>query len=151
MAAYSFTDVTASITGPGGNFSLKGDNAEEGITIEPTGDVNTMTQGADGGVMHSLSAQTSGTVTVKLLKTSPLNAQLMTMLNYQRASSARHGQNTITVRDAARGDNITCTACAFKKVPSLTYAKEGGTLDWTFDAGAITNVVGSGTPTAPAV
>jgi len=144
-------DVTASINGPGGNFSLKGDNAEEGIAIEPLGDVNTMTAGADGGVMHSLSAQTSGTVTVKLLKTSPVNAQLMTMLNYQRASSARHGQNTITVRDTASGDIITCTACAFKKVPSFTYAKEGGAMDWALDAGAITYVVGSGTPTAAAV
>lgn len=151
MTAYSFLDVNASIDGPGGNFSLKGGNAEEGISIESAGDLNTMTTGADGTAMHSLSAQTSGTVTVRLLKTSPLNAQLMTMCNYQRASSARHGQNTITVRDSARGDLITCSQVAFKKDPSLTYAKDGGLLEWAFDAGGITRILGTGTPEAPAV
>lgn len=151
MSAYSFLDVTASIDGPGGNFTLKGGNAEEGISIESSGDMNTMTGGADGSAMHSLSAQTMGTVTVRLLKTSPINAQLMTMAKYQRASAARHGQNTIVVRDPARGDIVTCTQVAFKKLPALTYAKDGGTVEWTFDAGAIDTVLGTGSAVAPAV
>lgn len=149
--AYSFFDVNASIDGPGGNFTLKGGNAEEGISIEPSGDINTMTGGADGAVMHSLSAQTSGTVTVRLLKTSPINAQLMTMAKFQRASAARHGQNTIVVRDSTRGDIVTCTQVAFKKIPALTYAKEGGLVEWAFDAGSIDQNLGTGTPVAPAV
>lgn len=144
MGAYSFLDVTATIDGEGGNFSLKGGVADEGITIEPAGDINEMTTGADGDVMHSLIASTASTVTVRLLKTSPVNQQLMTMLNYQRSSSARHGTNTITVRDAARGDLITATKAAFKKVPPLTYAKSGGMNEWVFDCGETTQILGNG-------
>lgn len=144
MASYSFKDVTATIDGEGGNFSLKGGIAEEGITIEPTGDLNEMTLGADGEVMHSLLASTSSAVTVRLLKTSPVNQQLMNMCNYQRSSSSRHGTNTITVRDAARGDIITATKAAFKKIPSLAYAKSGGTNEWVFDCGETTHVLGNG-------
>ena len=51
---YSFLDVTASIAGPGGVVSLKGDDdngvSAEGIVVDPTGDKNVMTVGADGGV-----------------------------------------------------------------------------------------------------
>jgi hypothetical protein len=135
MPAYSFLDVSCSISGPGGMFSLSGQGvADEGITIEPVGDKNTMTTGADGEGMHSLSASTASTVTIRLLKTSPANNQLMTMFNFQTASSSRHGKNTIVVRDAARGDVVALEEVAFKKVPPLTYAKEGGLNEWVFDA-----------------
>ena len=51
MPAYSFLDVSVSIDGPGGFFAIDGGGvAEEGITIEPVGDKNTMTVGADGKV-----------------------------------------------------------------------------------------------------
>ena len=142
---YSFLDVHAAISGPGGAFPLGGNEAGiagEGITIEPTGDKNVMTVGADGGVMHSLLADASGTVTVRLLKTSAINAALQNMYNYQTASSARHGQNTITIRDVVRGDTITCLKCAFAKQPSKTYAAEGGTMEWVFHAGKISSLLG---------
>ena len=143
MSAYSFLDVSCSIQGPGGLFSLGGQGvAEEGITIEPVGDKNTMTTGADGEGMHSLAASTASTVTIRLLKTSPANNQLMTMYNYQIASSARHGRNTIVVRDSARGDMVTLEEVAFKKVPPLTYAKEGGLVEWVFDAVKTYHVLG---------
>jgi len=148
MATYSFLDVQAAITGTGGSINL-GANAgvaEEGITIEAVADANTMTIGADGSGMHSLSANTASTVTIRLLKTSPTNAQLMQMYQTQRKSSAAWGKNTITVRDVVRGDNITLTEVAFKKVPSNTYAKEGGNLEWTFDAINTNNLVGTGIP-----
>jgi len=94
--------------------------------------------------MHSLLASTASTVTLRLLKTSPVNAQLMTMYNYQTATSARHGTNTITVSDPARGDLVTATKAAFKKAPSLTYAKEGGIVEWQFDCGETTYKLGNG-------
>jgi hypothetical protein len=146
MSSYSFLDVTATIDGEGGNFSIKDGAAEEGITVEPVGDKNVMTPGADGEVMHSLVASKASTVTVRLLKTSPINQQLMALFNYQTSSSSRHGTNTITVRDAARGDLVTVTDAAFKKVPALNYAKEGGTVEWVFDGGKTNYVLGSGSP-----
>ena len=63
---YSFLDTQASIQGPGGAFSIGAGAgiAEEGITVEPNVDQDTMTIGADGTGMHSLIADQSGKITV---------------------------------------------------------------------------------------
>lgn len=144
--SYSFLDVQASIYGPGGNVSLAGDEAgvaEGGISIDPTGERSKMTVGADGAVMHSLLGDKSGKVTVKLLKTSSVNAALQIMYNFQTTTGAQHGQNTIVIRDVSRGDVITCRNCAFAKQPALTYASDAGTVEWTFNVGAISSVLGA--------
>lgn len=150
MATYSFQDVVAAISGVGGSINLAAGAgvAEEGITIESMEDKSVMTIGADGAGMHSLVANEASSVTIRLLKTSPVNKQLQEMYNQQTKSSANHGRNTITVRDAVRGDNITLTEVAFKKRPTVTYAKEGGLMEWTFDAIKTTAILGSGTPEA---
>ena len=144
--AYSFLDVEATLEGPGGSFSLGSGAgvAEEGITIEPKGDVNIMTEGADGSYMHSLRGSRSGTITVTLLRNSPTNEKLQTMITYQRSSARYHGQNTVTLRHMASGDVITCEGVAFSKQPGLPYATEGGKLAWVFDAGKIDIKLGSG-------
>ena len=70
---YSFKNVQCAITGPGGSINL-GDGSgatDEGITFSPTGEINTMTIGADGSGQHSLHGDRSGKVMVRLLKTSP--------------------------------------------------------------------------------
>lgn len=147
--SYSFLDVQASIAGPGGNFPLSGDRvgiAQEGITVTPTGDKNVMTVGADGAAMHSLLADQSGAITVTLLRTCPVNRLLQNLYNYQSKSSSTWGRNTITIRDVARGDTITCQEVAFGKAPDLAFANEGGTFAWTFHAGKIERQLGSGTP-----
>lgn len=150
MSVYSFLDVHAAINGPGGTFALsstEGGIAAEGISIEAVGDKSTLTVGADGGWMHSLSADKSGTITVRLLKTSTVNAQLAALYDLQTASAALHGRNTITIRDVVRGDTITCAGVAFAKAPPLTYAKDGGTVEWVFSAGRIDRQLGTGSPT----
>lgn len=148
MATYSFQDVVAAISGVGGSINLASGAAvaEEGITIESVEDKNVMTIGADGSGMHSLVANEASTVTVRLLKTSPVNAQLQLMYNLQTKSSLTHGKNVISIRDVVRGDSITLTQVAFKKRPSINYAKEGGMVEWTFDAVKTTQVLGVGTP-----
>jgi hypothetical protein len=145
MAAYSFLNVNCAILGPGGELNLAAGAAaaEEGITIE-SADKNVMTIGADGKGQHSLIASDEKTVTVRLLKTSPLNQALMIMFNLQSASSALWGINTITVSDSARGDLSLLQSCAFKKVPTLTYAKEAGMNEWVFDCIAGNSLLGSG-------
>lgn len=147
--AYSFLDVQAAISGPGGNFPLSGDRvgiAQEGISITPTGDKNVMLLGADGAAMHSLVADASGSITVTLLRTSPVNRLLQNLYNLQAKSSAAWGRNTITIRDIARGDTVTCQEVAFAKAPDKVFAQEGGTIQWTFHAGKIESQIGSGTP-----
>jgi hypothetical protein len=148
VPTYSFIDVAATLSGPGGTFSLGygSGNSEEGITVELTEDKNTMTVGADGSVMHSLHAGNSGSITIRYLKTSPINALLNQMYDFQRVSSALWGSNTIVISDPARGDQISARQVAFRKMPNIVYAKDGGTQEWSFHAGIIDGLLGNGTP-----
>lgn len=144
MATYSFLDVQATLVGAGAVIDLgAGAGAsEEGITTAMSGDKNTMTIGADGEGMHSLHADKSGTVTLRYLKTSPVNAKLMALYDAQTLSSALHGQNVIVIRNSQSGEITSCRSCAFKKRPDITNAKEGGTIEWVFDVIKIDTILG---------
>lgn len=144
---YSFLNVTATISGPGAvglNLGSGSANAEEGITIEASEDKNIMTIGADGQGQHSLIASDAAKITVRLLKTSPVNALLMLMYDLQSASSALWGQNVLTIVDNARNDLTLSQAVAFNKKPNIAYAKEAGTMEWIFDSIKTNSVLGSG-------
>lgn len=142
---YSFLNVVATIIGPGGvvNLAAGASVAEEGITIEAATDKNVMTIGADGKGQHSLVADDSATVTVRLLKTSPTNAALMIMYDLQSASSSLWGQNIISVADTGRLDATVVQACAFKKKPTITYAKEAGMMEWVWDGISANSILGA--------
>ena len=146
MPTYSFLDVSASIIGPGGSASLAaGAGAEEGgITVSASEDINTMLVGAGGEVMHSLHANRSGEATVRLLKTSPVNKVLAQMYALQTAAGSAHGQNTIVITNAQSGDVVSLQQKKKKKAPELTYAKDGGSNEWTFDVGVIDRSLGAG-------
>jgi hypothetical protein len=134
------------IVGPGGSFNLGtgAGVAEEGITVTMVEDKATMTVGADGFVMYSLHAGKSGTFTIRLQKTSPTNQMLAQLYAAQSVTSALYGQNTITINDPVRGDNITGQQCGFSRLPTVTYAKEGGMIEWAFHVGVVDMVLGSG-------
>ena len=152
MATYSFNDNQCAIKGPNGAFNLGygSCNSEGGITVNMVEDKSTMTIGADGCVMHSLHAGKGATITVRLLKTSPTNAQLSQMYADDTGTrgnprgTANHGTNEISIRDMQRNDVINCQQCAFAKFPDMTYAKEGGEMVWTFHAGVVDFILGSG-------
>lgn len=135
MSTYSFLDTVASLTSADATIDLGygAAVAEEGLTFARAGDKNSMIIGADGEGMHSLHADKSGTITVRLLKTSPNNAKLMNLYNLQAGNSKKWGKNTITFNHAGSGDNGTGTRCAFRKVPDLKYAKAADVLEWVFD------------------
>lgn len=141
---YSFLNISCLVAGPGlvADLAKNAAAAEEGITIEASEDKNVMTIGADGKGQHSLVASDAATATIRLLKTSPQNAALMVAYDLQTASSALHGINVITLSDSARGDFSVLTGCAFKKKPTLTYAKEGGMMEWTFDCIVANTILG---------
>lgn len=144
MSTYSFIDVSASLTGPTGSIDLGygSANSEEGITVVMAEAKNTMTVGADGEVMHSLHAGKSGTITITLLKTSPVNKKLSLMYNAQSQSSATWGNNVIVVRNKVSGDISTARSCAFQKQPDHANAKVGNTASWVFDCGKIDQLLG---------
>jgi hypothetical protein len=124
------------MAGPGGivNLGVGAAVAEEGITIEPVEDKNQMTIGADGSGQHSLIASEAVTVTVRVLKTSPVNALLMAMYDLQQSAPSLWGKNVITVADTNLNDLSLIQQAAFKKKPAIGYAKEAGMNEWVFDA-----------------
>lgn len=145
MSTYSFLDVSATLVGAGAVIDLGAGsaNAEEGITIVMAEDKNTMTIGADGEGMHSLHAGKSGQLTLRYLKTSPKNAQLMALYDAQSLSSAAWGNNVITVANSASGDGHVARSCAFKKRPDMRYAKDGDIVEWIFDSIKIDGILGT--------
>lgn len=149
-AAYSFFNFTATMVGPAAviNLGFGAAVAEEGLTVSMAGDKNTLTMGADGEGMHNLHADKSGSIIVRLLKTSPTNAALNAAYNAQTTNPLLHGVNTILIRDPNRGDVVSAREVAFKKLPDLAWAKDGGMNEWAFDATKIDMVLGTGTPAA---
>lgn len=143
---YSFLDTQAGIQGPGlaANLGNGAGNAEEGISVEPSEDIDVMTIGADGSGMHTLRADKSGKITIRLLKTSPVNAQLSEALAFQRISGANWGQNIFSLVNSNSGDTITGQQLAFGKVPVITYAKDPSMNEWSFNAVTIDIGLGAG-------
>ncbi|HHT0407056.1 TPA: phage structural protein [Raoultella ornithinolytica] len=144
MPAYSFLDVSGTFTGPTGSIELGSGsaNSEEGIVVAMTEAKNTMTVGADGEVMHSLHGGKSGTITVTLLKASPVNKKLSLMYNAQSQSSALWGNNIIVLRNKVSGDIVTARSVAFQKQPDWNNPKVAGTVAWVFDGGKIDELLG---------
>lgn len=136
MPTYSFLDVTATLVAAGASIDLGAGAsvAEEGIEINPVGDKNTMTIGADGEGMHSLHADKSGNVIFRFLKTSPVNAKLMALYDAQSLSSLLWGTNLIRISNPTVGDIAAARSCAFKRRPNLKYAKDADIVEWHFDA-----------------
>jgi hypothetical protein len=146
-ATYAFQDVTASISGPGGAFTMSGIEtaaAEEGITITWGEELNTQTIGADGSVMNSMHSARAGTCTIRLMKTSPINQLLQQLIKYQHQSSLFWGRNTITIADAVRGDLYTLVGCAWVRFPTNTYAKVGNVLEYEMHVALIDGNLGPG-------
>lgn len=145
MKTYSFLDVSCAMIGPGLAIDLStgAGLAQEGISFSPNADINTTTIGADGQGMQTLKADKSGSITVRVLKSSPVNQQLSLALAFQRTSSAVHGQNTITLVDRNKGDNVTAQNVAFQRQPNLDFGAEAQIVEWTFSAVTIDMALGS--------
>lgn len=145
MGTYSFLDTQGSFVGPGGNFSVGSGAgcAEEGVSYALDEDQTGTITGSDGTIMHSLHASRTGTVTVRLLKTSPVNGKLQQAYNLQKTSASTWGVNTLAFENSTLGDQITLTQAAFVKTPDNGYAKDGNILEWVF-RGALAINLGKG-------
>lgn len=145
MAVYSFLDVQCAMHGPAGlNFSIANTSgiADEGISVDMLDDKGSMITGADGSVMHSLHAATASRVTIRLLKTSPMNKIMTDAYNFQTTSSAFYGQNTISIKNPVSQDSIVAENCGFARMPTNTNAKTGGLQEWVFNCGHTTHKLG---------
>ena len=144
---YSFLDVQGSITGPGISSPVGSSAgvAEEGITIEWIDDKDLLTVGSDGKIMHSLRAGQAARATIRLLKTSEINARLSAAFNFQKSSSANWGKNVMVFSNLVQGDVLTGSEIAFAKHPSVVYAKDAGMMEWSF-LGNFEALLGAGVP-----
>lgn len=149
MGVYSFLNVQASLVGPGGNVNLGNGSgsSEEGITVEMVEEKGDTKVGSDGQLMQSLRASNLGRVTVRLLKTSPVNSILSQMYNTQKTISSLWGNNTFRLSDVSRGDVVLGTQIAFTKQPTLVYGKDGNMNEWIFQ-GNVDEQLGTGSPVA---
>jgi hypothetical protein len=160
MGTYSFLNFQLSIVGPGLNAVLGqgtpgaiggaqiGSNsgaAKEGVSVAFDEDKIGVVTGADGSIMTSLHATQTGTITVRLLKTSPINAVLSQAYNFQRQSSGSTGQNVIRGVDKVRGDTVSGVQMGFVRFPDNEWGEEGNTLVWTFK-GIVRESLGVGVP-----
>ncbi len=145
MSAYSFLNVTASLVGPGVNTQIGSSAgvAKEGITTAFSEDKGTVTTGADGTIMSSLHAGQTGKMTIRLLKTSPVNAVLSQAYAFQRQSAANWGQNYLRVVDKVRGDVATLVQGQFTKFPDVTWSEDGNLNEWVFE-GILNDNLGPG-------
>ena len=145
MATYSFQDckVTLVATGVMINVGAGAGVAKEGIEFNPVGEKNTMTIAADGEGMHSLRADKSGNVIIRLLKTSPANAKLMAAYDLQAMSSTLWGTNLIRASNSAVGDLHVARGCAFKRKPNMKNAEDADIVEWHFDAIKIDSILGT--------
>ena len=164
MGVYSFLDNQATIVGPGINSSigagalfgaLSGAGAQtlaagagaakEGLSVALEENKTTVTTGADGGIMTNLHAGQTGRITVRLLKTSPVNAVLGAAYAAQKSSAATWGQNQITLTNNVLGDLVQGYQMSFEKYPDNEYSEDGNVLAWTF-IGIVVEKLGPGTP-----
>lgn len=147
LLAYSFANIQSTLSGPGGVISLGygAGNAKEGIHAEYLEAKDAMSVGADGAIMHSLRAGNAARVTVRLLKTSPVNAQLSYMYNFQRTQASFWGINTLTVTDVQRGDVGAGSQMAFERHTGVTWAEDANIMEWAF-MGNWLQILGAGTP-----
>ncbi len=150
MATYSFDNVQATLSGPDGSYSIgSGEGvAEEGITVEMLEEKDKMDVGADGVVMHSLRSSNACRVTLRLLKTARVNADLSASYNFQKAFAGNWGQNIIKISDTYRGDVMTIEEAAFSRQPTVVYSKDGQMMEWQFIGVIPSQVLGVGQPDA---
>ena len=142
---YSFLDVQATISGPGGSFDLASAGvSDEAFRVRMDGPKNTKTMGAGGAGMHSLHASKAGVIEISLLKTGIGNAQLNQLYNFQQTSAANWGQNTLTIINPVSGDSVTAIFGAFDKQSDLGYSTEGGLNVWPLSFIEIDEVLGNG-------
>ena len=146
-SAYSFGDVSVTITGPNLSAIVTG-AAEEGISIDMDGDSAALVMGADGSGMYSVRVAQNGTITIRVLKASPFNQILKNAFYFQRGSTVNTGRNVIVVSDIARSDLVTAVGCGFQKMPNLTFAMAPGINEWPFLCQRITSNLGPGISTA---
>ena len=128
MRVYGFGNVTAvfdaehEATGFG--------DGDDVISAERSVDGATHVVGADGSMVVNVSADKSGVVTFKLLRTSSTNKYLSQRYALQEAGARTFRPLNLVVKDVHRQDVITGVAGYFQKLPKVGIGPKAGELEW---------------------
>lgn len=144
LIAYSFVDVSATFSCPGGIVRLGNGAAvaDEGISVEKAEDYNTMIVGTEGDILQCRHSGTHGTIRIRLLKHSESNGQLMNIMKSLKGSE--WGIGNFSVRNRSNGDSVSAAEVAFTGPPALVFGKIAGMLEWLLHAGHIDPVLFEG-------
>ena len=129
MRVYSFRNVTATIdavheiTGWG-----KGDDV---VSATRNADAGSLSIGADGASVVSMSADRSGEVTLKLRQTSSSNRYLLNRYQQFEAGPATYVPIGLTVTDVHRLDKVVGINGFIKKLPDMKRGAEASEQEWT--------------------
>jgi hypothetical protein len=110
---------------------------------------------ADGKIMVvSLNPDFSGSITLKVLREAPCNAQLQALLDAQEAAARGVGTLmplTVRVSDVARRDLDVLSPAVIQKKPDHTGGLQAKENTWIFEGGELTSKIGPGIPVVPVV
>ena len=136
---YSFEDVTASFEHPGVGAASSTGAGIGSISTAMTNDKTTHDIAADGTVMISKIAGSSGTVAVTVQQTSQLQKYFMKWYNYvTTAPAAEWAKMTITIKSANLGDSTVCVGVSPQKLADRPYQAQGQQVTWNLMCAEIT-------------
>lgn len=128
IKSYSLLGCTIDFGGP-----LKGFGEGDAITIAPTSDSFTLTEGVDGTAVLSATGSEAFTIKVKLLHTSLANA-LMSAL-WVASKQAGGLFVPFLYRDNASVDVFTSPRAMITRPPDLVRSNKPSTQEWSITAG----------------
>jgi len=133
---YSFKDLMGAFAHPlAGGMILAGNIGMGQITVDMGTEKTATDMSADGSAQVSYIAGDNGTVNIECQQTSILHKYLLAWFNYVN-TAARGGDVSnfcnaaLTLRNTVDGTGHQCTGGSPQKIPSKTYAAQGGKVTW---------------------
>lgn len=128
VATYDASQVTIILAG----LPLKGLAPDTFVSVEQDEDDFTLQVGADGEGARSKSNNRSATITLTLLQSSASNDLLSDLRNLDINSPNGDSIGPFMCKDNSGRTLINAAKAWIQKPPTVEFAREGGTREWTF-------------------
>jgi len=143
---YSFKDLLGVFTHPlAGGFPLVGNIGMGQVGIDMTTEKTAQDVSADGTVQVTYIAGDNGVVTIECQQTSNLHKFLLTWFNIINLAASQNddvsnwANASLTLQNRVDGTGHQCTGGSPAKIPTKTYAAQGGKVTWSIPFANIQN------------
>jgi hypothetical protein len=110
------------------------------ISVKANSDRYTEKVGADGEILRSRKHDDTHSVDITLMKSSPSNTYLTTVMNMDKL--ANMGIRTLSITDLSGGSLHFWPQAWISKDPDVTYDEEGADIPWHIETGhAVSNFI----------